>query len=91
MALVAPGYAPDRTLVEKFGRMSWLLVVVLCALAGVGLAALYSVAGGSWSPWAERHLIRFLTGLALLLAFGLVPLRVWYLWPTRPMSWPSAC
>lgn len=40
-----------------------VLAVIFCAITAVGLAALYSVAGGSWAPWAERHALRFLMGL----------------------------
>ena len=76
-------YEPPRTLTEKLGQLNWLLLVVVCMLAGTGLVALYSVAGGSWSPWAERHAVRFLAGLALLLAISVVPLRVW-----SDLAWP---
>ena len=77
-------YEPPRTLIEKLGQLNWLLLVVLCLLAGIGLVALYSVAGGAWSPWAERHAVRFLAGLALLLAISVVPLRVW-----ADLAWPT--
>ncbi len=70
-------YRPPPTIIEKLGELNWLLLIALCALTGVGLAALYSVGGGSWSPWAERHALRFLVGLAMLIAVAVVPLRFW--------------
>src|SRR5262249_44686249 len=70
-------YEPPQTLMQKLGQVSWLLIAVLCVLGGVGLVALYSVAGGSWTPWAERHAVRFLLGLSLLLSMSIVPLRAW--------------
>ena len=34
----------------KIWQVNWLYVLLLCALAGVGYAALYSAAGGAPSP-----------------------------------------
>jgi rod shape determining protein RodA len=62
---------------EKLWRVSWSLLFLVVVIAGIGIAALYSVAGGSFSPWAERHALRLLAGLALVLAMSVVPLRVW--------------
>lgn len=70
-------YRPRPTVIDKLGELNLLLLVALCALTGLGLAALYSVAGGSWSPWAERHAMRFLIGLAMLIVVAVVPLRFW--------------
>ena len=39
---------------------------------------LYSVAGGSWEPWAAKHLIRFGVCLVMMLGLALVDLRVWF-------------
>jgi rod shape determining protein RodA len=38
---------------------------------------LYSAAGGSFSPWAERQMIRFVIGVFILLAVACIDLRVW--------------
>lgn len=70
-------HRPPPTVIEKLTQLNWALPVVLCLLTGVGLAAQYSVAGGSWSPWAERHALRFLIGLGLLIFIAVVPLWVW--------------
>lgn len=61
----------------KLGELNWALLLSLCLLTGAGLAALYSVAGGSWSPWAERQTLRFLIGLGMLIAMSVVPLAFW--------------
>ena len=73
-----------RSLIVKLGRLNWLLLVLLMLLASTGLLALFSVAGGSWSPWAERHAVRFLAGMALLLVIAVTPLRTWL-----KLAWPS--
>ncbi len=62
-------------LTAKLWRISWLYVLLLCALAGVGYVALYSAAGGSAEPYASRHLIRFGLGLALMLGIALIDIR----------------
>ncbi len=66
---------PSFGLVTKLRRMSWLFVLMLCALAGVGYVALYSAAGGSAEPYAARHLLRFTFGLGMMLCIGLVDIR----------------
>jgi rod shape determining protein RodA len=66
-----------RTLAEKLWRVPWPVILLVAAIGGVGIAALYSVAGGSFEPWAERHALRLALGIALLLALAVVPLRLW--------------
>lgn len=65
------------SILSSLGRIPWLLVLLVCLLAAVGVASLYSVADGSMQPWAERHASRFLLALSLMLAVAVVPLRVW--------------
>jgi rod shape determining protein RodA len=67
---------PD-TIAEKLWRVHWPLLIVACGVAAIGAAALYSVAGGSFQPWAERHALRFLIGIAIVIAMALVRLEVW--------------
>ncbi len=55
----------------------WKLVALLLALVGFGVLVLYSAAGGSFSPWAATHGMRF--GIFLVMAFILsfVPEQWW--------------
>jgi rod shape determining protein RodA len=62
-------------LTRKLWRVSWTYVLLLCVLAGVGYAALYSAGGGSADPYASRHILRFGFGLALMLSIALVDIR----------------
>jgi rod shape determining protein RodA len=71
-------------LTGKLFRISWLYVLLLCALAGVGYAALYSAAGGDAEPYAARHAIRFAFGLTLMLGIALVDIRF-----LAKLAWPS--
>ena len=62
---------------RRLALLNWPLVVLLCILAGVGVAMLYSAGGGNWDPWAVRQVMRFGVALALMLAVALVDLRFW--------------
>ena len=77
MASTSVFHKPPPTLLDRLSEINWALLVVLSLLAAVGLAALYSVAGGSWSPWAERHALRFLIGLGLVVGMAVVPVGFW--------------
>ena len=65
------------TLWYKLGRVRWSLVVMLCVLAAIGGAMLYSAAGGAISPWAGRHVLRFAVALVLMLAVAMTDIRFW--------------
>jgi rod shape determining protein RodA len=75
-ALTRPGER-DR-LTVKIAQIDWRFVLLLCAVAGVGSLMLYSVAKGSWEPWAGNHLIRFGVCLGMMLVLSLVSLRIWF-------------
>jgi rod shape determining protein RodA len=68
----------------KLWRVSWLYVLLLCALAGVGYAALYSAAGGAPEPFASRHALRFAAGLVLMIGIAMVDIRV-----IARLAWPT--
>jgi len=74
---------PSFGLAAKLWRVSWIYVALLCALAGVGYVALYSVAGGAPEPYASRHILRFGFGLAMMLCVALVDIRL-----VARLSWP---
>ncbi|PHS24142.1 MAG: rod shape-determining protein RodA [Robiginitomaculum sp.] len=61
----------------KILRINWLLVVLLCLAAMIGVAVLYSIANGSWTPRAAQHGVRFGVLLLVMLALALVDIRWW--------------
>ncbi len=67
---------PSFGLATKLGRISWIYLILLCALAGVGYVALYSAAGGAPEPYASRHILRFGFGLLMLLGIAMVDIRL---------------
>ena len=62
---------------RKILFLNWPLALLLTAVAGVGFLMLYSVAGGSFDPWAEPQMKRFGLGLALMIAVAMVPIWLW--------------
>jgi rod shape determining protein RodA len=62
---------------SKILYVNWTLVVLLTAVASVGLLQLYSVAGGNFSRWAEPQMQRFVLSIAVMFAVAFVPLWFW--------------
>ncbi|MBM2293658.1 rod shape-determining protein RodA [Sulfitobacter pseudonitzschiae] len=62
---------------RKILYLNWPLTILLASVAGVGFLMLYSVAGGSYMPWAEPQMERFGVGLVLMVLVGLVPIWFW--------------
>lgn len=78
--MIARPYAAARrtlSIGEKLFEIDWGLVMLIGLIACVGFAMLYSVAGGSFEPWAAKQMVRFVFGLAILIAVTLVDIRIW--------------
>ena len=65
---------PSFGLLNKFWQVSWLYVLLLCALAGVGYVALYS-AGGGPEPYASKHILRFAFSVVMMLSIAMIDIR----------------
>lgn len=63
--------------ISKLLHLNWPVVILLSAIASVGFLMLYSVAGGSMTPWAEPQMKRFAMGLALMFVIAMIP--IWFL------------
>lgn len=63
--------------VSKVWHLNWALIVLLTTVAGIGFLMLYSVAGGSFTPWAEPQIKRFLLGMTLMIIVAMVPIWFW--------------
>ncbi len=75
---------PSFDLMGKVLQVNWLYVLLLCCLAAVGYLALYSAAGGFPEPYATRHAQRFAVGVVIMLAIGLVDIRL-----IAKLAWPA--
>ncbi len=62
---------------RKVLYINWALVVLLTAIASVGILMLYSVSGGRMEVWAEPQMERFALGLMAMFTVAFVPIWFW--------------
>ncbi|GGE48189.1 rod shape-determining protein RodA [Actibacterium pelagium] len=62
---------------RKILYLNWALVLLLSAVAAAGFLMLYSVAGGSFSPWAEPQMKRFAMGMTAMFIVAFIPIWFW--------------
>lgn len=62
---------------RKVLYLNWPLIVLLSTICGVGFLMLYSVAGGSFTPWAEPQMKRFALGMVAMFIVAMVPIWFW--------------
>jgi rod shape determining protein RodA len=65
------------TLGEKLRETSWLLVLLVTAIACVGFAMLYSAGNANADPWMSRQMVRFAGGIAIMLMVAMIDIRFW--------------
>ncbi|MEO0550681.1 MAG: rod shape-determining protein RodA [Pseudomonadota bacterium] len=75
-----------KTLLSSFTSLPWGLILLLCGMAVIGVATLYS---STFTNPAEadlpmRQATRLMAALVVLIFVGLVPLNVWL-----KLAWPS--
>jgi rod shape determining protein RodA len=68
---------PELSFLRKLILVNWGLIALVLAIAAIGVAILYSAAGGAWSPWASRQLARLAVGLVVMMAIAVVDIRLW--------------
>ena len=73
---------------RKVLYLNWPLVLLLTAVASVGFLMLYSVAGGSFMPWAEPQMKRYLLGLS---AMFMVAHGADLVLAQHVRAWPTSC
>lgn len=62
---------------RKVLYLNWPLIALLIMVAAYGFVMLYSVAGGSLTPWAEPQIKRFGFGLLAMFVVAFTPLWFW--------------
>jgi rod shape determining protein RodA len=62
---------------RKILYMNWAIVILIISISTVGFLMLYSVAGGSFKPWAEPQIKRFLLSLGMMFLIAMVPIWFW--------------
>ena len=63
--------------IRKVLYMNWALALLLVTVSAVGFLMLYSVAGGSFRPWAEPQMKRFALGFTAMFVVAMVPIWFW--------------
>jgi rod shape determining protein RodA len=66
-----------KGLAQKFSRLNWAIITLLCALAVVGVIMHFSVAEASWSGRPLEHATRFGVIMAVVIAIALIDARMW--------------
>src|SRR5210317_18637 len=62
---------------RKILYFNWGLLLLILAAAAIGFIMLFSVAGGSMTPWADPQIKRFLIGLIGMFVIAMVPIWFW--------------
>ena len=62
----------------KLLKLNWLIIFCVILLGFVGVASLYSAAGGNWEPWAKNHLLRLIFGFFLMVILAFLPPNLFY-------------
>ena len=73
----------EHSLFYKFRNLNWTLIFLVTLMACIGFAALYS-AGGGFSPWASKQIVRFAFCFVIMLAIAIVDVRWWF-----RLAWPA--
>lgn len=71
---IHPSY--QRKNESKLAQVNWLIVSLILLLGGLGIAMLYSAAGGDMEPWAGRQAARFGVAFIGMLVVAVVPNRL---------------
>ncbi len=65
-------------MLNKIKNLNYLLIFLVSLISFIGVAGLYSAAGGTYDPWASRHLIRFLVFLLITIFIAFIDIRMIY-------------
>ena len=65
-----------RLVISRLLTLPWVTIGCVFLLSVIGALALFSASQGSWSPWAERHIIRAAFGVVLMVIIVVMPIRL---------------
>jgi rod shape determining protein RodA len=71
-------YSLDWLNLRRLGQVNGVVLLLTLVLGLFGVAMMFSAAGGEWQPWASRHAIRLIIGVAMMLIMALIPLQFWF-------------
>lgn len=77
--MVSPMFVKDDlTILQRIANLNYWLIFLIFCVSLVGIASLYSAAGGSMEPWASRQLMRFGVGVVGMIIIALIDIKWWY-------------
>ena len=65
-------------MLNKIRNLNYLLIFLVILISFIGAAGLYSAAGGSYNPWASRHLVRLVFFMFLAIILALINIKFIY-------------
>ena len=65
-------------MLNKIQNLNYLLIFLVILISFIGAAGLYSAAGGSYNPWASRHLTRLVFFIFLAIILALINIKFIY-------------
>ena len=77
MSYYDSGYDKSPTGLSKIFFFHWPLFFLLLAVSATGFMMLYSVAGGSFEPWAAAQMERFAIGIVGMFIIAFIHIRFW--------------
>ena len=80
--------APPTQFKQRLFMVPWSIIFLVMLLGTIGVMALYSAAGGDWSPWAWKHAIRIGIGFVLMVIIATIP--IWHYRTLAPLGWVAA-
>lgn len=63
----------SKLIPARLMQMHWLLVLCMSLMALVGFAMMFSAAGGHFSPWATKQILRFAFAFGLMVGLAMLP------------------
>ena len=73
----------DQNILDKLRHLNWGLIVLITLVSCIGFAALYSAAGGAFSPWASKQMMRFGIAALGMVIVAIVDIKWWF-----RLTWP---
>ena len=65
-------------MLSKIKNLNYLILFLTMLISFIGAAGLYSAAGGSYDPWASKHLIRMLAMLLMAIIIALIDVKIFF-------------
>lgn len=68
----------EQSITQKFLGLNWGLILLISLMALVGGMSLYSAANGALTPWASRHMARYVVCFAGMILIAMIDIRWWF-------------